>query len=406
MLPLAAPWLLAADRRRGKKRPPLAQRLGRQLPSLPTGGAWVQAVSVGEVAVARLLLAELRRRHPETPIILSATTATGLSLATGQQQADAVVPFPLDLRSPVRRVLDAAQPRLVVLVETELWPEMLAGCAERGIPVAIVNARVSDRSFRGYRLLRPLLRPLLEPVTLALAQEQQDADRLAVLGLPADRIQVLGNLKFDVGAPKTAPGIVAEMRRVAGTRRVVVAGSTMEGEELPVLRAVRRLAGREGVFLLLAPRHPERAGDVLETAARLGFSAERRTLLSSAPAGCEVVVLDTVGELAALYELAHVAFVGGSLAATGGHNPIEPARFAVPVLTGPHVRNFAAVFRRFFEVGAARVVRNENELAAALQQLLDDPAAARRAGEAGRGLLEANAGATARTVTALERFLA
>ncbi|MGV8041141.1 MAG: 3-deoxy-D-manno-octulosonic acid transferase [Thermoanaerobaculaceae bacterium] len=404
-LPVAAPWLLAADRRRGKRRPPLAQRLGGQLPSLPADSVWVQAVSVGEVAVARLLLAELRRRHPETAIILSATTATGLSLATGQQQADVVVPFPLDLPGPVRRVLDAARPRLVVLVETELWPEMLAGCAERGVPVAIVNARVSDRSFRGYRLLRPLLRPLLEPVTLALAQEQQDADRLVSIGLPAGRVQVLGNLKFDVGAPKAAPGVVAEMRRVAGARRVVVAGSTMEGEEVPVLRALRRLPGREGVFLLLAPRHPERAGSVLEAAARIGFSVERRTLLSAAPSGCEVVVLDTVGELAALYELANVAFVGGSLVSTGGHNPIEPARFAVPVLTGPHVKNFAAVFRRFFAVGAARVVRGESELAAALQQWLGDPEAARCAGEAGRRLLEANAGATSRTVTALERFL-
>lgn len=405
-LPLAAPWLLAADRRRGKKRPPLAQRLGRQLPALPAGCVWVQAVSVGEVAVARLLLAELRRRHPETPIVLSATTATGLSLATGQQQADVVVPFPLDLPGPVRRVLDTARPRLVVLVETELWPEMLAGCSERGIPVAIVNARVSDRSFRGYRLLRPLLRPLLEPVTLALAQERHDAERLAAIGVPPERIEVLGNLKFDVGPPKATPAVVGDLRRLAGERQVVVAGSTMEGEELPVLRALGRVPDRGRTFLLLAPRHPERAGSVLELAARMGFSAERRTLLAAAPARCDVVVLDTVGELAALYELATAAFVGGSLVATGGHNPIEPARFAVPVLTGPHVKNFAAVYRQFLQVGAARVVRNENELAYALAQWLGDPASARRAGEAGRRLLEANAGATARTVSALERFLA
>jgi 3-deoxy-D-manno-octulosonic-acid transferase len=405
-LPLAAPWLLAADRRRGKKRPPLAQRLGHHLPPLPQGGVWVQAVSVGEVAVARLLLAELRRRHPEAPIVLSATTATGLSLATGQQQADVVVPFPLDLPGPVHRVLDAARPRLVVLVETELWPEMLAACGERGIPVAIVNARVSDRSFRGYRMLRPLLAPLLQPVTLALAQEQQDAERLATIGLPSGRIEVLGNLKFDVGPPKTAPQVVAEVRRLAGERSVVVAASTMEGEELAVLRALRRVPGRERLLLLLAPRHPERAGVVLEMAAATGFSAERRTLLSAASPGCEVLVLDTVGELAALFELAQVAFVGGSLVPTGGHNPIEPARFAVPVLTGPHIRNFAAVYKRFFDVGAARVVRNESDLASALGQWLSDPATARRTGEAGRRLLEANAGATARTVTALERFLA
>lgn len=404
-LPLAAPWLLAADRRRGKKRPPLAQRLGHQLPSLPQGGVWVQAVSVGEVAVARLLLAELRRRHPEIPIVLSATTATGLSLATGQQQADTVVPFPLDLPGPVRRVLDAARPRLVVLVETELWPEMLAACGERGVPVAIINARVSDRSFRGYRMLRPLLASLLQPVTMALAQEQQDAARLAAIGLPADRIQVLGNLKFDVGPPRTAPQVVAEVRRLAAGRSVVVAGSTKEGEEIQVLRAIRRQLARERIFLLLAPRHPERAGAVLELAAANGFSAERRTLLAAASPGCEVLVLDTVGELAALYELAQVAFVGGSLVPTGGQNPIEAARFAVPVLTGPHFRNFTAVYRRFFEVGGARMVRNESELAGALAEWLSNPDAARRTGEAGRRLLEANAGAAARTVTALEKLL-
>lgn len=405
-LPLAAPWLLLADRRRGKKRPPWSRRLGWNLPELPQGAVWVQAVSVGEVAVARPLLAELRRRHPELPVILSATTATGLAMASGAQLADVTLPFPVDLPGPVRRMMDAARPRLVILVETELWPELLAGCAARRIPVALVNARISDRSFRGYRAFRALMRPLLAPVTLALAQSEQDAERLAKVGVPADRLRVTGNIKFDASPPGATPRVLEEVRRVAAGRHVVVAGSTMAGEDEAVLDAVLSVPAQRRPFLLLAPRHPERASEVLELAATKGFSAMRRTLVADAPAGCPVVVLDTVGELASLYQLATVAFIGGSMVATGGHNPIEPARFGVPVLTGPHVRNFAAVYRHFTAAGAARVVHSRAELASALEQWLGEPAQAQRAGNAGLALLARHAGATARTVDALEPLLA
>ncbi len=405
-LPLLAPYLLLADRRRGKRRPPLAQRLGRKLPPIPAGGVWMQAVSVGEVAVARPLLAELRRRHPGLPLVLSATTATGLAMASGAQLADVTLPFPVDLPAPVRRLMDAARPRLVVLVETELWPELLAACGARGIPVALVNARVSDKSFRGYRAVRSLLRPLLAPITVALAQDELSARRLAVLGVPAERIRTTGNVKFDATSP-AAPSKVAEtLRGIAAGRRVLVAGSTMPGEDEQVLEAVARLRGDARPFLLLAPRHPERSPQVMQLAAERGCSVMRRTLLSAAAAGSDVVVLDTVGELAALYQLADVAFVGGSLVPTGGHNPIEPARFGVPVLTGPHVRNFASVYRAFVEAGAARVVHSEEELADALTRWLTRPAEARAAGEAGRHLLARNAGATARIADALERLLA
>ncbi len=405
-LPILAPFLFVADRRRGKKRPPWAQRLGRRLPRIPRGGVWVQAVSVGEVAVARPLLVELRRRRPDVPVILSATTSTGLAMATGAQLADVTLPFPVDLPGPVRRLMNAATPRLVVLVETELWPELLAACGSRGIPVALVNARVSDRSFSGYRAIRGILRSLLQPVTLALAQTEQDAARLAGIGVPADRVRVTGNVKFDASPPGTAPRVLEELRRIAAGRRVVVAGSTMAGEEAQVVEAITRLAPDRRPFLILAPRHPERAADVLQVVADAGLSVVRRTLFAEAPPSCAVVVLDTVGELAALYQLADVAFIGGSLVATGGHNPIEPARFAVPVLTGPHVRNFAAVYRSFVAAGATRVVHSSQELAAAIGEWLADGSRARGAGQAGLQLLQRNAGATARTMDALERFLA
>ncbi len=405
-LPLVAPYLLAADRRRGKQRPPLAQRLGRKLPPIPPGGVWVQAVSVGEVAVARPLLAELRRRHPDLPLVLSATTATGLAMASGVQLADVALPFPVDLPGPIRRLMAAAQPRLVVLVETELWPELLNACAARSIPVALVNARVSDKSFRGYHAVARLLRPLLAPITIALAQDEQSARRLAAMGIPAERIRTTGNVKFDARSPGTPPRVVDELRRLANGRAVVVAGSTMPGEDERVLDSVLRLPPDERPFLLLAPRHPERSSQVISLVSERGLSVARRTHLADAAAGCGVVVLDTVGELASVYQIADVAFVGGSLVPTGGHNPIEPARFGVPVLTGPHVRNFAAVYRSFVEAGAARIVHSEGEFATALAHWLADRPSARAAGEAGRGLLAKNSGATARIADALETFLA
>jgi len=405
-LPLAAPWLFLADRRRGKKRPPWALRMGWSLPDLPQRAIWIQAVSVGEVAVARPLLVELRHRHPEVPVILSATTATGLAMASGAQLADVTLPFPVDLPGPVRRMMDAARPRLVILVETELWPELLAACATRRIPVALVNARISDRSFRGYRLFRAVMRPLLAPLTLALAQGEQDARRLEAIGVPADRLRVTGNIKFDAAPSGARPRVLDELRRVAAGRRIVIAGSTMAGEDGAVLDAVGRLPEAGRPFLVVAPRHPERAPEVLELAAARGLTAMRRTLVADAPPGCPVVVLDTVGELAALFQIADVAFIGGSLVATGGHNPIEPARFGVPVLTGPHVRNFAAVYRHFVAARAARVVHSGGELAAALEEWLAHPEEARRAGKAGLALLAEHAGATGRTADALEPLLA
>ena len=404
-LPLAAPFLLAADRRKGKSRPPLAQRLGRRLPELPTGGVWVQAVSVGEVIVARPVMRELRRRRPSLPIILSATTATGIATATDQQEADVVVPFPLDLPGPVRRCLDAARPELVVLVETELWPEMLAACGRRNIPVALVNARISDRSFRGYRAIRPLLAPLLAPLTAALAQTDVDAERLAALGVRADHIMVTGNVKFDAPSPRDPGDLAAAVARLAAGRPVVVAGSTVPGEEPMVLDALWTLPEAQRPFLVLAPRHPERTDAVIDELAQRNLRFGRRSRLGEAPDACSVLLLDTVGELAALYRLAQVAVIGGSLVPSGGHNPIEAGRFGVPVLTGPHVHNFKAIYRDFLAEGAARTVSTVDELASAVAGWLGDPEAAAAAGSAGRALVERHAGATARTVDQLERLL-
>ena len=403
--PLAAPFLWLADRRRGKSRPPWRRRFGHELPAAPHGGVWIQAVSVGEVQVARPLMAELRRRRGECPIVLSATTATGLALASGAHQADVVLPFPIDLPGPVTRFLDHVAPHLVILIETELWPELLAACGQRDIPVALVNARVSDASFRGYRAIRRLLAPLLKPITLALAQDQVDAERLAAIGVVADRIQVTGNIKFDIKPPGQPLQVAAAITRLAAGRPVWIAGSTMAGEDEAVLAALARIPRDRRPFLILAPRHPERATAVLDLAAAAGVRPIRRTRIDEDLGACDAVVLDTVGELAGLYQLASIAFIGGSLVPTGGHNPIEAARFAVPVLSGEHVKNFRAVFARFAAAGAVRFAHDSDGLSEALNAWLADPAAARAAGEAGRALLLANSGATERTVDVLAPLL-
>ncbi len=403
-LPLAAPFLWLAARRSGKHRPPLKLRLGLGLPPVPRGGVVAHAVSVGEVTVARALLSELRRRRPQVPLILSATTATGLQLASGAQVADVTLPFPLDLPGPTRRFLSATKPRLFVLVETELWPEMLAACGEAGIPVVLVNARISDRSFPRYKLLVPLLRQLLAPLTLALAQTEEDAARLVALGVPPEKVRVTGNIKFDVTPAKPlAPELASRLRHVASGRPILVAGSTMPAEEKQVLAAWKSLQPRP--LLLLAPRHPERAQEVLELCRQWEVRAVRRSPLPPTNGTVDVVVLDTVGELAALYELATVAFVGGSLVPTGGHNPIEPARFAVPVVSGPHVRNFAAVYRELARAGGVKIVSHARELQSTLAALLAHPEDAKNLGQRACQVLAKHAGATGRTVEALLPFL-
>jgi 3-deoxy-D-manno-octulosonic-acid transferase len=403
-MPVLAPYLLLRARRRGGHLR-LGQRLGFKLQPLPPRGVWVQAVSVGEVAVARPLLAELRRRFPALPLLLSSTTSTGLSVASGQQLADVVMPFPLDLPGPTSRLLAAARPRLVVLVETELWPELLAQCGRRAVPVVLVNARVSERSFRRYRAFASLLPALLRPVSLVLAQTEADAARFAAMGVAEERLTVVGNIKFDASPPGPPPQVAPAIRKLAGDRQIVVAGSTVAGEEGPVVDAWLSLPAERRPFLILAPRHPERAAEALEIASEKGAVLVRRTLVDASAPTCDGVVLDTVGELASLYSLAQVAFVGGSLVAGGGHNPIEPARVGVPILTGPHVKNFATVYQELIRAGAACVVGEQAHLTTSLDAWLADPQSARRAGEAGRALLDRHAGATRQVVRALEPFI-
>jgi 3-deoxy-D-manno-octulosonic-acid transferase len=294
-----------------------------------------------------------------------------------------------------------------VLVETELWPEMLHQARVRAVPVAVVNARLSPTSFTRYRRALPLLRPLLEPLTRVLARDESDAERFVSLGVAAERVKVVGNVKYDLEPDPTPLEWEGRLRSLAGDGAVVVAGSTMEGEEELVVEAVRRLEGVDDrPLLVLAPRHPERFDAVAEMLHRRGITAARRSESGPWPDDAEVLLLDTIGELGRAYRLGRAAFIGGSLVPTGGHNPLEPAVWGVPVATGPHVFNFREVYAEMTAAGGAVVVEDAGGLAAVLSRWISEPDAARRAGARGRRVVEANRGATERTVTALLEMIA
>jgi 3-deoxy-D-manno-octulosonic-acid transferase len=403
LVPVAVPVLKLRQWMTGKQRPKFRDRMGRRLPDLPPGGVWIQAVSVGEVELARRLVAEIRRRTPDLPLVLTSTTATGLALA--RQTLGGllpVLPCPLDLPGPVRRVLDATSPRLLVLVETELWPEMLHQVGSRSVPVAVVNARLSEGSLAAYRRVARPLRTLLAPLTRVLARTDADAERFAGLGVPAAHIQVCGNIKYDLEVDERPLEWADRVLEAAGGRPIVVVGSTMEGEEAQVLEALTGVDAEGGApFLIFAPRHPERFEAVAGLLSQRGLRCGRRSRLAEMPDAADSFLIDTIGELARAYRLARLAFIGGSLVPTGGHNPLEPAVWGVPVLSGSHVHNFREVYREMTEAGGARMVADIAELRVAAAVWLDDARLAQAAGAAGREVVERNRGATARTVDAL-----
>jgi 3-deoxy-D-manno-octulosonic-acid transferase len=408
LLPVAIPTLKISDRWAGKRRPTFSDRLARRLPDLPRRGLWLHGVSVGEVEIARRLVREISQLAPETPMVVTATTATGLDLARrGLPDEVPAVPCPLDLPGALGRFFDATQPRALVVVETELWPEMLHQAGERGVPVAVVNGRLSDASFRRYRRVRPLLGSLLDPLSLVLARSPADADRFAALGVSPSSIRVAGNIKYDLEPDAEPLPWAAEVKRAAGGRPVIAAGSTMDGEEDIILELAARCAAADRpIFLILAPRHPERFDLAAGLVRERGFVLGRRSTAGAPRSGSDVFLLDTMGELARAYRSADLAFIGGSLAPTGGHNPLEPAVWGVPVLSGPHIHNFTEIYDEMTAAGAAVIVDDVDALTKAVDHWLDNPRAAGVAGAAGRAVVEANRGATARTTAALLELMA
>jgi 3-deoxy-D-manno-octulosonic-acid transferase len=411
---LSSPWWIVQAIRHGKYRAGLRERLGfipnRLKLAANEGRIWVHAVSVGEVLAISGLLGTLRTSFPEHRVLLSTTTLTGQTLARQRFGEENVFYFPIDVGWCVRRWMRAVRPELVVLAETEFWPNFLRRAKTSGARVAVVNARISDRSFPGYLRFRGLLRGILRNVDAFAAQSSEDARRLVEIGAEPSRVMVAGNLKFEVTSP-TEPEFVRWLREELKAEHagpIIVAGSTVEGEEPSVLDAFDRVLKEfSGAVLVLAPRHKERFDSVAGLVQQRGMLSMRRSVWngvqSSSIAG-GVVLLDSIGELASMYALADIAFVGGSLVPRGGHNILEAAQFGAPVITGPYTENFRDIMRTFIDEDAV-VVAQPDSLASELFELLSDDAKHQSIGERGLKVVRANAGATGRTLEILRGLI-
>jgi 3-deoxy-D-manno-octulosonic-acid transferase len=413
VLVLGAPYWLLRMVTRGRYRAGLLGRLGFVPKGLKAAVAgrdviWVHAVSVGEVLSAVQLIGKLKEALPGWVVAVSTTTETGQRLAKERLPESPVFYLPLDFRFAVPRYLRTLRPKMLVLMESELWPRLIDECARGGVPVVVANARISDRSFPRYMRLRRLWRPFLEMISLFLAQSQEAAARLIKIGASAERVRVIGNLKYDVRVSGENALTKMLLERLPVGSKVLVCGSTLEGEEQMLLTAWSTvLATERNTVMVLAPRHPDQFASVAGMVSGSGFALVRASEFRNRPEAVtagSVFLLDTIGDLASIYGVAALAFVGGSLVAKGGHNPLEPAQFAVPVVMGPSFENFRGVVDAMQKEDAIRIVTPER-LAATLIALLRDQDDAKALGERGRAAFEAQSGATIGTVQALMALL-
>lgn len=414
---VSLPSIAYARWRHGKALGSVAERFGR----LPVAvnpehrrSIWIHAVSVGEALAARALVVRLRDAYPGHRLIMSTTTATGQEVARGfGTLLDATFYAPFDLPPCVAGTLDRAAPDVLIVVDTEIWPNLLRACQRRGVKTVLVNGRVSDRSFRGYRTVRWFMRRVLGDLDRICAQTKTWSRRFVALGADPARVTVTGSLKFDTpGVTAAAADFhvgdrVLELFRLEEGRPVVIAASTLRGEEEPVLRAFARVRRRATTALLIvAPRHPERFTEAERLASAAGYRVMRRTaMVAGDVSAAEVVILDTIGELARLYQVATVVYVGGSLVRAGGHNILEPAAFGKAIVFGPYMESFGEIAEQFVAHGAALQVRTPAGLEDAVADLVDDPVRRAGLGAAARAMVEANRGATARTLAAVAALL-
>lgn len=376
------------------------------IPPQPTGGLWLHAVSVGEARAALPLIRALRERYPTLPLLVTTTTLTG-SRQVRSAFSDQVqhVYAPYDLPGAVARFLGNVRPRLAIIMETELWPNLLRQCATANVPVVIANARLSERSARGYARIRCLTQMMLRDITVIAAQTEADAERFRALG--ASQAQVTGNLKYDLALSDNLLEQGRLWRNILGERRLIwIAASTHAGEDELILDALARLRTQwPDLLLLLTPRHPERFDSVTTLCRQRGFSVVRRSEQQPCAPSVAVFLGDSMGELLQFYAAADLAFVGGSLVSTGGHNVLEPALLGLPVLFGPHMFNFTEASTRLLAVKAAWQVANVTELASTVQQLLADPELRCSAGQRGRAMVERHRGALAALLACIEMLL-
>jgi len=432
---ISAPYWLIRGLRHGKYLSNLGERLGfsvpaaEDLPAQRPGAIWLHAVSVGETLAAVGLARRLKEAYPQRPLVISTTTQTGQTLAKERMPfADAVIYFPFDWMFSVRRVLDAVKPAVVVILETEIWPNFLRETGERGIPVVFVSGRISDRSFKRWKkwlgpfgfYLRPLLRTSMAKVAAFLMQTEADAARIRELGAPAEQVKVSGNLKYDQELP--APTPLAEWLGEECKRRqrwpLIVAGSVVATEEPLALIAFGVVQGDfPKALLVLAPRKPERFGAAAEFIELSQRKFVRRSELgvpgpvkatgalngNGIPDDASVLLLDSIGELSSLYRVADGAFIGGSLVESGGHNILEPAAFGKVPVFGPSMENFAAISSRFLEAGAAIQVESPEDAGVEWIRLLNDPATMERMGETARELVRSSQGALDRAIAEVQK---
>lgn len=410
---VSLPYWLFQMARHGKYSKGLAERLGRLpsrlvLPKEKEPAIWVHAVSVGEVLAVAGLVEELQRRFPQHRIFISTTTDTGQALARKRFGEANVFYFPMDFAFAIRPYLRALRPRMVVIAETEFWPNFLRLAHAGGARIAVVNARISDRSWPSYRRFRGLLRRLLANVDLFLAQTPEDAARLRDIGATPERVRVTGNLKFDVPAP-APPAIVESVRKsiaATGAAPVLVCGSTVDGEESLLLKAFENLLVQHPrAVMILAPRHPERFAAVAALLEQMSIRFLRRSLWNGEALTSGVLLLDTIGELAALYALADIAFVGGSLVPRGGHNIIEPTQHGVATVVGNHTENFRDIVSLFASRDAVRIV-GPAELPLVLLELLGNDEERKVLGKRAAETMRSQIGATVRTADELQELLA
>lgn len=397
---------------RARQSPAYARRWGERLGFFAApgsgGGLWLHSVSVGETVAAAPLIKQIQQAYPDLPITITTMTPTG-SNRVRELFGDAVfhVYVPYDIPCAINRFLNKVKPRLLLIMETELWPNMIHVSHRRGIKQLVLNARLSERSARGYRRFPKLVNAMLSRLDGVAAQSQGDAERLRGLGLSAEKLVVTGSIKFDIEVARQVEEQALLLRREwDASRPVWIAASTRLGEDEQVLAALRQLLDNyPDLLLVLVPRHPERFDQVAELCHSMGFKVARRSRTEQVTADTQVMLGDTMGELLLLYGASDVAFVGGTLVETGGHNFLEPAALGLPVVSGPHRFNFAEVGKMLLSAGAMQEVHSSGELAAAVSVLLAEPERMRQMGRAGQQVIAANRGARQRLFEMVKGYL-
>lgn len=406
VLILLLPWFLLMGVLRGKYLQNFPERMGLYKTRSAAHDLWIHAVSVGEAIAARPVITEVLRRRPGTSIVLTTTTLTGQAQARRLYPDATVSYFPFDFAFAVRRFLDHHQPRVYATMETEIWPNVTRLAKRRGMRLILANGRISDRSFPRYRAFRMVVSRILRKYDRILTREETDRNRFIAMGAPEAIVETTGNVKFDYEPDPTPLEIESRLEELIGRRKVLVLGSTMEGEDEELLPLVESFIAEQDAFVIIAPRKPERFELV---AGLLGTSAVRfirRSELEQSDRSAEILLLDTFGELAKVYRYATAAFVGGSLVPHGGHNPIEPAAAGVPVCFGPSMSNFREIAKFFVAAEAAKEVRSASEVIAFATRMFEDESLQAAWGDRARRTVQQNRGASARTASRLVELLA